>query len=288
MDKRMNRFWKGKKTMIQRLREHPTAVFFGLTFLLSWLVWVPLALDHYYLLPGRLNPGIVLVGRLLGTFGPAASAILVSRLSGGKPAVRALLGLLKKWRVGWFWYAAAGLVFPSLVFVVAAIYKLLPGAAPLPAQPVSVANLVVTTMILILSVLGEELGWRGYALPQLQQRWPALKTSLVLGTIHTIWHLPFWIVLGELETYGPGYWLLSLVWVLALTTYLTWLMNNTGNSLLIAVLFHWSFNLVCVGFLPITTVIPAYLIFTFLACAIVIGILRRYGPQKFIRLPTPG
>jgi len=284
----MNRSNKGKKTMVKRLREHPLPVFFGLTFLLSWLIWVPLALDHYSLLPGRLNPGIVLVGRLLGTFGPAASAVLVSRLSGGKPAVRALLGLLKKWQVGWFWVAAAGLVFPALVFVVAAIYKLLPGAAPLPVQPVSVANLVVTTIILILSVLGEEIGWRGYALPQLQQRWPALKTSLVLGTIHTVWHLPFWIVLGELETYGPGYWLLSWVWVLALTTYLTWLMNNTGNSLLIAVLFHWSFNIVCVGFLPITTVIPAYLIFTFLAWAIVIGILRRYGPQKFIRLPTPG
>lgn len=274
--------------MINRLRNHPLSIFFGLTFLLSWLVWVPLALDHYSLLPGHLNPVIVLVGRLLGTFGPALSAIFVSRLSGGKPAVQALLSLLKKWRVGWIWYAAAGLVFPALVFVVAGIYKLLPGTAPLPVQSVSVANLIVTTIILILSVLGEEIGWRGFALPHLQRRWPALKASLVLGTIHTIWHLPFWIVLGELETFGPGYWLLSWIWVLALTSYLTWLMNNTGNSLLIAVLFHWSFNIVCVGFLPITTVIPAYLIFILFAWVVVSTIYRRYGSQSLTRMPISG
>lgn len=274
--------------MVQRVQKNPLAVFFGFTFLLSWLVWVPLALDHYSLLPGRLHPGIVLVGRMLGTFGPAASAILVSRFSGGKPAVRALLGLLKKWRVGWFWYAAAGLVFPALVFVVAAIYKLLPGAAPLPVQPVSAANLIVITMILILSVLGEEIGWRGFALPLMQERWTALKSSLLLGTIHTIWHLPFWIVLGELEMFGPGYWLLSWIWVLALTCYITWLMNNTGSSLPIALLFHASFNLASVGFLPITTVIPAYIIFILLAWGIVIGIISRYGTERLAHLPALG
>jgi membrane protease YdiL (CAAX protease family) len=274
--------------MILSLRQHPLRFFFGLVFLLSWSIWIPLALDHYSLLPSRLNPGIVLVSRLLGTFGPAVSAILVSRLSAGKPAVSSLLGLLRKWRVSWIWYAAAGLVFPALVFVVAGIYRLLPGSAPLPVQPVSVASLAVTTIFLILSVLGEEIGWRGFALPHLQQRWSALKSSLVLGTIHTIWHLPFWIVLGELETFGSGYWLLSWVWVLALTIYLTWLMNNTGYSLLIAVLFHWSFNIVSVGFLPITTVPPAYLILILFAWVIVIAIFRRYGTQHLFRLPAAG
>jgi uncharacterized protein len=284
----MNRSSKGKKTMDKRLREHPLPVFFGLTFLLSWLIWVPLALDHYSLLPGRLNPGIVLVGRLLGTFGPAVSAVLVSFVIGGRPVVKALLGQLKKWRVRWTWYAAAGLVFPILLFVVAGIYKLMPGAGSLPVQPISAANLVVVAIILLLTVLGEEIGWRGFALPLMQQRWTALKSSLILGTIHAIWHLPFWIVLGELEAFGPGYWLLSWIWVMALTAYITWLMNNTGNSLLIAVLFHGSFNIVSVGFLPITTVIPAYLILILFAWVIVISIYRRYGRQPLTRLPASG
>jgi membrane protease YdiL (CAAX protease family) len=288
MDERMKKPSTGNTAMIQRMREYPLPVYFSLVFVLSWSAWVPLALDHYSLLPSRLNPGVVLVGRLLGTFGPAVAAILVSGWSGGKPAVKALLGLLKKWQVGWIWYAAAGLVFPALLFVVAGIYKLLPGAAPLPLQPISAANLIVTAIFLVLSVLGEEIGWRGFALPNLQKRWPALKTSLVLGTIHTIWHLPFWIVLGELETFGPGYWLLSWAWVLALTTYLTWLMNNTGNSLLIALLFHGSFNIASVGFLPITTVIPAYLIFILLAWTIMIGLLRHYGTGRLVRLPAAG
>jgi len=284
----MNRSSKGKKIMVQHLRKHPLPLFFWLVFLLSWSVWAPLALDHFSLLPSRLSPGIVLVGRLLGTFGPAVSAVLVSFVIGGRPAVKALLGQLKKWRVKWTWYAAAGLVFPILLFVIAGIYKLMPGAGSLPVQPISAANLVAVAIILLLTVLGEEIGWRGFALPLMQQRWTALKSSLILGTIHTVWHLPFWMVLGDLETFGPGYWLMSWVWVLALTTFITWLMNNTGNSLLIAVLFHWSFNIVCVGFLPITTVIPAYLILILFAWVIVIGVYRLYGRQPLTRVPASG
>jgi uncharacterized protein len=284
----MNRSSKGKKIMVQHLRKHPLPLFFGLVFLLSWSLWAPFALDHFSLLPSRLSPGIVLAGRMLGTFGPAVSAALVSFVIGGRPAVKALLGQLKKWRVRWTWYAAAGLVFPVLLFVVAGIYKMMPGAGSLPVQPISAANLVAVAIILLLTVLGEEIGWRGFALPRMQQRWTALKSSLILGTIHTVWHLPFWIVLGELETFGPGYWLLSWIWVMALTTYITWLMSNTGNSLLIALLFHGSFNIVSVGFLPITTVIPAYIIFILLAWGIVICIIGRFGPEHLARQPALG
>jgi hypothetical protein len=109
---------------------------------------------------------------------------------------------------------------------------------------------------------------------------------------HTLWHLPFWIVLGELESFCPGYWLVSWAYVSALSIYLTWLMNNTGNSLLMAVLLHWSVNVVSVGFLPITTLVPAYFIFTAIAWAIALGLVRVYGtalrplPSKRQNRPT--
>lgn len=269
--------------MITQVRAHPLAFFLGLTFLLSWCVWVPMALDRYALLPVRLDPTYVQVGRMLGTFGPAISAMLLSLLSGGRPGVRALLGQLGKWRVGWGWFAAAALVYPTLIFVVAGLYRLLPDSGHLPFQPLSVSSVIVTAIILSLTVLGEEIGWRGFALPRLQQRFPALQSSLILGTIHTIWHLPFWTVLGELDQFGWSYWVISWAFVLALTIYLTWLMNNTGNSVLMAVVLHGCYNLVSVSYLPITTVVPAYGIFTILAWAIALGLVWRYGPQRLVR-----
>jgi uncharacterized protein len=259
--------------------------FFGLTFLLSWALWVPMALDRYSVLSIRLDPTFVLLGRLLGTLGPALAAILVSIRFGGKPSVTALFGQLSRWRIGWKWYAAAGLVFPIFVFVVAGLYLLLPNAGPLPFQTVTAGNLLVVTIILTISVLGEEIGWRGFALPGLLQRWSALRSSLVLGTIHTVWHLPFWIVLGELESFGPGYWLISWVFVSALSIYITWLVINTG-SLLMPVLFHWSLNFVSVGILPITTLVPAYLIFTVIAWAVALGLIRKSG-TTLRALPSP-
>jgi len=273
--------------MIKQVREHPLAFFFGLTFLLSWSIWVPMALDRYALLPVRLDPIFVLVGRMLGTFGPAVSAILLSLLIGGRPGVRALLGKMGKWRVGWGWFTAAALVYPTLIFVVAKLYQLLPNSDPLPFQPVSVSSVIVTAIILTLTVSGEEIGWRGFALPHLQRQFPAVQSSLILGTIHTFWHIPFWIVLGELEQFGWGYWLISWAYVLALTIYLTWLMNNTGNSVLMAVVLHGVYNLVSVSYLPITTLLPAYGIFTILAWMIAIGLVRRYGAQRLVRTNGP-
>ncbi len=265
------------------LRSHSLLSFFGLTFVLSWAIWVPMALDHYALLPVRLDPNFVLVVRLFGTFGPAAAAMLVSLALGGRPALKALLRQLGMWRVGYGWYLAAGVVFPALVFVTAGLYRLLPGATPLPVQPVSASGLAVVMIIMTLSVLGEEIGWRGFALPRLQRRWTALQSSLILGTIWTLWHLPFWIVLGELERYGAGYWLLGWAFILAGTTYVTWIMNNTGNSVAMAVLFHWSFNIVTSAFLPITTVVPAYGIFVALAWATALLVVALYGARRLAR-----
>jgi uncharacterized protein len=269
--------------MIKFLRAHQILLFFVLTFLISWLIWVPMALDHFSLLPVKLNEGFVTIVRLFGTLGPALSAILVALLAGGGQAVKALLSQIGRWRVKWTWYAAAALVFPALLFGVAWLYSLIPGLPSLPFQQVSLSSMLVTVIVMTISVMGEEIGWRGFALPRMQKQWTALKASLVLGTIHAMWHLPFWIVLGELEHFGWRYWILSWAWILAITIYITWLMNNTGNSLLMVILFHWTLNVVSVGYLPITTLVPAYIMFIIIAWVIALGLLGRFGTKRLVR-----
>jgi membrane protease YdiL (CAAX protease family) len=138
---------------------------------------------------------------------------------------------------------------------------------PIPATGVTIGGLIVVMVVMTISVLGEEIGWRGFALPGMQQRWTALKSSLVLGTIWAAWHLPFWAILGEQDTFGLWYWLMSWGFVIAGSVYITWFMNNTGNSLLMVILFHWCYNVLTSGFLPISSVVPAYAILIVLALA---------------------
>jgi membrane protease YdiL (CAAX protease family) len=266
-------------------RRHPVVAFFAVAFVLSWAIWVPLALDHLGAFRSRLPGGLVLAGRLLGTWGPALAATIVARLADGRGGVRALWGLLGRWRVRWTWYAAALLVFPALLLLAAFVYRLLPGAAHLPAVPFSVTNLVVTAIVLAFSATGEEIGWRGFALPRLQRSTTALGASLLLGAVWTVWHLPFWVVLGELETFGWTYWLLSLAWITAGSVYLTWLMNNTGTSLPVALLFHAGYNLLSVGFLPLSGVVPAYGVLIAMGWAFAIGVLAAFGPKTLRRTP---
>ncbi|MCD1295350.1 hypothetical protein CUJ83_10095 [Methanocella sp. CWC-04] len=267
--------------MIKFLRTHTLLFFFLLTFALSWAIWIPMAMNYYGIFPIRMDPGFVMVFRLFGTLGPAVSAILVSLLVGGKPAVRALLGQIGRWRVGWKWYAAAALVFPLLLLASAGIYSLVPGAQPLPVVEVTAGSLLVIMVIMTISVMGEEIGWRGLALPLLQQRWTAFNSSLILGTVWTVWHLPFWMILGELETFGWGYWLMSWAFITAGAIYITWFMNNTGNSLLMVILFHWCYNVLSVGFLPVSSVVPAYAILIVLAWAAAITVSSPFG-QKWL------
>jgi membrane protease YdiL (CAAX protease family) len=91
------------------------------------------------------------------------------------------------------------------------------------------------------SALGEEIGWRGYALPRLQARGSALGASLILGPIWALWHLPLWLAgtLGRTASLYAAF----VVSVIALSVILTWVYNSTGGNLLLVVLLHATFNL---------------------------------------------
>jgi hypothetical protein len=97
-------------------------------------------------------------------------------------------------------------------------------------------------------VLGEEIGWRGYALPRLQARYGSLLASLIIGFTWGAWHLPlFWLPGNFHQTIPPTLFLLQSV---ALAIIYTWLYNQTKGSLLIAHLFHAASN-VTLGVLPV-------------------------------------
>jgi membrane protease YdiL (CAAX protease family) len=161
---------------------------------------------------------------------------LVLREPGG---IRRLLAGWGKWRAGARWYLAA--VSPLLVaFLIVGILRLLGGATTSPQRPVVPQLLTFLLLSIVTGAMGEELGWRGFLLPRLQQRFNALTSSLTVGLIWAIWHSPLWLL--------PGYgWDAIPYWSFALGTIsssvlFTWVLNNTGGSLVMASLMHLTLN----------------------------------------------
>jgi uncharacterized protein len=104
------------------------------------------------------------------------------------------------------------------------------GAGPWPLLP-----LAFLQQLLIGSAMGEEPGWRGYALPRLQARWTALAASIVLGALWGLWHLPRLLADGSPVASSLGWLLLGIIpWAILYT----WLYNGTGGSLLLPLLLH--------------------------------------------------
>jgi uncharacterized protein len=219
------------------MSRYPLVVFFLLTFVLTWSVWVPRA----------AGVPVGVVGQLW-TWIPAVAAILAAALTGGRAAVRRLLAALVRWRVGWPWYVLVVLGPAVFAAAVAGVYVLLGGswAVGFPAATTGVASLALFLVVLTLTDgVGEELGWRGFALPRLLERYSALVASVVLGLVWGLWHLPLVFTEGA-GLFGEPIWLL-LTDIVAKSILFTWVFLRTRGSVLIAALLHGTTNLFVVS-----------------------------------------
>jgi membrane protease YdiL (CAAX protease family) len=95
-------------------------------------------------------------------------------------------------------------------------------------------------MIIFVLVVGEELGWRGYAQPQLEQRFLPVVAAVVLGVLWGFWHLPNFFIPG-LPHYGVPL-IAFVLYTIGLSLLAAWLLKYTRGSVLIATLFHGSTN----------------------------------------------
>jgi membrane protease YdiL (CAAX protease family) len=224
---------------------HPLAFFFIIAYAGAWLVEAPVVLSRTGtgLLPLTLPAPLIAVLIAAATFtGPTLSAFVVTGLVEGRPGVHRLLRRYVQWRVKFRWYLFVLVVVPASQVLGAVV---LPGVAasyqPLtPAMVLSYPLAFVTTFVLG-GPLGEEPGWRGFALPRLQSRHGPLTGSLVLGVLWAAWHLPlFWSGVWTPPTATNI--VMFVVMTTALTVVMAWVFTNANGSLLITMLMHASFN----------------------------------------------
>jgi uncharacterized protein len=261
--------------------------FFGTTFALSWTVWVPLMLIRLGVLPELVPVTALTPLALPGVLMPAVAAVMLSARASGRAGVRRLLRRLLLWRVGGWWLVVL-LLQPLVLLVVSVVYNALGrGDQVLRTPGLTVGALLTSVVVLLVASTGEEVGWRGLALPALQSDGGPVRASIVLGLVVATWHLPYWVLQGVLEDFGPVYLALDFVFVLALTFQLTWLFNRTGGSVLVAVAFHLVFNIVNVTVLPVTSSTGAFALLTAVECLIAVALLGRLtapvGPDRGVR-----
>lgn len=218
--------------------------FFILTFLLSWLMWLPgLLITNNLFNPGQTLSTITNVLKWVAGMGPSLAAIFLIFRRDGKIGVKKLFGKVLNTRLG-YWYFPIFFLLPiTLVFAHLVNIFFFNASFPktgLLAEPWWIPVLFVIFFIMQFS---EELGWRGYALDRLQKKWNALFSSILLGSIWAIWHIPMFLIngFGQHDNHLPfGQFFLTIVLVSVL---ITWFQNNTKDSLIPAFIVHALINL---------------------------------------------
>lgn len=211
----------------------PVAPFFALAFLITWALQVPPVMAQQGWLPG--DPTAYLPLAMLGVLGPLAAATFLTARADGRAGVRALYRSLFAWRVRWSWYAVA-LVVPGLLLTLALGALTLAGYEGDALLIPDVGRLLGVPIIAV----GEEVGWRGYALPRLQRRHGPFAASVIIGVLWTLWHVPMLLGLGVPMSTLP----VMLLMFVGGSLYFTWIYNRSGGSLLLAVLAHAGAHLV--------------------------------------------
>ena len=217
--------------------QHPLITFFSLAYGLSWVLGVPATIFPDW--PGVLT--------FLTVLGPAVAAIVVAGLVEGEDGVRRLLSPLKKWRVGIQWYLLV-LLGPSLMMVSSVyLYHLMSKESGI-SDSVQVFSMIDSHFWALLIIFiyqfiiiwGEEIGWRGYALPRLQTRYHPILASVILGILWGLWHLPsFWIEGSVHQRMSVQFFVLASV---GYSVLYTWIYNGTGGSLLLICMLHAANN----------------------------------------------
>ena len=224
--------WRGA------LARHPVTFFFLIAYGLSWLAEL--------FLFGLLGLSAALTVPVI-TFGPTVAALVMTGALEGRPGLSRLWRRMRLWRVERRWVAVALLLIP-LFYLVGTL--VLPGVLASYA-PDSIIRLLITWLIVLVvgavigGPLGEEPGWRGFALPRLQAQLGPFGGTLLLGLLWAGWHFPQFLM-PEWASQNGGLSAATILifvgTVMSIAVILTWVFNHTGSSVLVAILAHSSVN----------------------------------------------
>ncbi len=262
--------------------------YFLLSYLITWIIWAPLYLPYF----GYNGFPILLYHHAYGALGPILAAFIMEKQEHGTEGVLSLLKRMVQWRVGAVWYVVV--LAPLMLLIITMFWEYLAHQKPMDWAGIGVSSEFPEFSIvgfflfnLVTFGIGEEVGWRGYALPRLQSHYSALKSTVLLTLGWAIWHIPAFL-------YRPGYVSMGfgdiIGWFLSLLTgaiILTWLFNSTKGSVFMCILFHTVINTAFTSDVALDKTIVLYLgIFITIWGVVIIAIARPLHLSLLKRVKT--
>lgn len=230
---------KGFSAFIKR---HPLISYFVLAYGLMWISISPMVLDALEI--ANIPDTVSLLSYLLSSLlGPTIAAFWVTGVLEGKPGMQLLLRRTFQFRAGWQWYLVI-LFVPLMIWFGA--YSFIYKGAPL-ISLISNPSLLLSVFLpnvmvgLLIPSIGEEPGWRGFALPRLQKMYGPIAGTLILGTLHGVWHLPA-LLTPMFDPFTIAGFIEFVLTAVAASFLYTWVFNNTGGNVWIAIVLHASGN----------------------------------------------
>jgi len=210
--------------------------FFSLVYIVSWTAWIAAA---------GISPdtsGLVVFRGFLyiiGVFAPSIVGLALTAIADGRAGMLALLQRTIKWSVSLRWYVFAVGFMAAIKLTAALLLRIATGAWPtFGGAPGYITAFAIPFSTPVQG--GEEIGWRGYALPRLSQGLGLSSASIILGVIWATWHLPFFFIVGN-DKSGQSFPVYFLS-VTALSVVMAWLYWRTNGSLLLTMLMHAAVN----------------------------------------------
>lgn len=250
------------------------ASFVVLTFGWTWGLWALLPL-----LPAA-SGGWATAALLASAFGPSIAGIAVVARFDGRQGTGRWIRRCLRWRLGWRWYALVCLAPLAAMALALALWSAIGGSVPasLAAGHLRLTLVMVAQITVLGGPLGEEFGWRGYALPALARRLGWRWASLIVGVVWGIWHLPLFWMAGMAQASLPMF--PFLAGTIALSVIFARLSVNTSFSVLPAIVLHAAINAGSWA-IPVTpqgSETGPYLIVMAIVAAIALGCLLKPGP----------
>jgi len=260
---------------------HPRAIpsilavvaFFFLTFAWTWGLWGIVTLIR------EQAPGLGNALYLAGAFGPSIAAVFVTLMFTGVAGLRRWLAQCLRWRVAWRWYALAFFVPPLILLAALGVHLALGGTVP--PSPYADRVLIALAQFVVIAILGgplgEEFGWRGYALPALTARVGWRGAGVLIGIAWALWHLPLLFMADTAQAGLPiGLFLISTV---GLSVVMARLGVHTRFSVLPALLLHSVINWWSM-IVPISADGRAYALVAAIATLVSLAALLKRGPTR--------
>ncbi len=266
---------------------HEVILFFITTILFTWLLWFPAFLIQNHGIPMKISYSFFIT---IGTFVPSIAGFFFTYICGGKAEVYSLLKSLLNMHIGVKWLLFIFLVLPIVSAVSCLVFYLSGGTLPQMQFSPWFIPIAFVYILIFMGPLGEEAGWRGFALKKMLENFSSLNAAVLLGIVWSFWHLPLFFINGTTQNALASFGIIPAIlgyslYTVMISVLITLLYIKSNGSVFGCILLHAVGNL-SLGVVPLIFSINGAIILLLTLCITVAAIIYKYKNILFHKRST--